>query len=212
MRRRNIKGSRESVAEDDYVVHEPETYKGKWDTLFQNDHPIQVEIGMGKGKFIMELAGLHPEINYIGIEKYSSIMIRALEKRKEAEHPNLYFVQLDAVSLNQIFDTEEISGIYLNFSDPWPKDRHAKRRLPSKEFLRKYDQCLKRSGEVIFKTDNTDLFEFSLEQAKEAGWKLKKVTYDLHYKGNPEGNVMTEYEEKFVAEGKPIHRMITFRN
>jgi tRNA (guanine-N7-)-methyltransferase len=212
MRLRNIKGSREIVASDESVVTEPEQYKGKWNTLFGNDHPIHVEIGMGKGKFIMELALQNPEINYIGIEKYSSVLLRALEKKKEVELPNLFFLRFDAEYLNNIFDEDEISRIYLNFSDPWPKDRHAKRRLTSKEFLTRYDKCLKKEGQVIFKTDNRELFEFSLEQAKEAGWITDEVTFHLHQSDYLEGNVMTEYEEKFVAEGKPINRMVLYRN
>lgn len=212
MRLRNIKGSREIVAANDYVVHEPEQYKGKWNTLFDNDHPIHIEIGMGKGKFIMQLAALNPDINYIGIEKYSSVLLRGLEKRKEVVLSNLYFIRYDAEYLSDIFDQEEIARIYLNFSDPWPKDRHAKRRLTSKEFLGKYNLCLKKDGEVIFKTDNRILFDFSLEEAKMAGWKLKEVTFDLHHSEYLEGNVMTEYEERFVALGNPIHKLTAYRD
>lgn len=212
MRLRNIKGSREAVAENDYVVNEPEQYKGKWNTLFGNNHPIHVEIGMGKGKFIMQLATSNPEINYIGIEKYSSVLLRALEKSKEVELSNLYFIRFDAEYINDIFDQNELGRIYLNFSDPWPKDRHARRRLTSKEFLHRYDGCLKKDGEIIFKTDNRDLFEFSLEETKLAGWELREVTFDLHNSEYLEGNVMTEYEEKFVAKGNPIHKMTIFRN
>jgi tRNA (guanine-N7-)-methyltransferase len=211
MRLRNIKGSREIVAADDFVVHEPEQYKGKWNILFGNDHPIHVEIGMGKGKFIMQLAAANPDINYIGIEKYSSVLLRALEKRKETELSNLYFIRFDAEYLNDIFGKDDITRIYLNFSDPWPKDRHAKRRLTSKEFLGRYNLCLKKDGEVVFKTDNRDLFDFSLEETKLAGWELKEVTYDLHHSEYLEGNVMTEYEERFVALGNPIHKMIAYR-
>jgi tRNA (guanine-N7-)-methyltransferase len=167
---------------------------------------------MGKGKFIMELAAQNPEINYIGIEKYSSVLLRALEKKKETELSNLFFLRFDAEYLNDIFDKDEISRIYLNFSDPWPKDRHAKRRLTSKEFLTRYDKCLKKDGQVIFKTDNRELFDFSLEQAKEAGWITDEVTFDLHQSDYLEGNVMTEYEERFVAKGKPINRMVLYRN
>jgi tRNA (guanine-N7-)-methyltransferase len=211
MRLRNIRGSRETVAANDYVVHEPEQYKGSWNTLFGNEHPLHVEIGMGKGKFIMKLAEQNPDINYIGIEKYSSVLLRALEKRQETELPNLYFIRFDAEYLNDIFGKEEIARIYLNFSDPWPKDRHAKRRLTSKEFLSRYDQCLKKDGEVIFKTDNRVLFDFSIEEAKLAGWELKEVTYDLHHSEFVEGNVMTEYEEKFSANGNPIHKFTAYR-
>lgn len=212
MRLRNIKGSREMVAAHEYVVQEPELLKGKWNTLFGNNHPIHVEIGMGKGKFIMQLAAMNPQINYIGIEKYSSVLLRALEKRNEVELSNLYFIRYDAEYLNDIFDIEEISRIYLNFSDPWPKDRHAKRRLTSKEFLGRYDKCLKKEGEVIFKTDNRPLFDFSLEEAKLAGWELKDVTFDLHHSEFAKGNVMTEYEERFSALGNPIHKLIAYRN
>lgn len=212
MRLRNISGSREIVAADENVVHEPEQYKGKWNTLFGNNNPLHVEIGMGKGKFILELAAQNPEINYIGIEKYSSVLLRALEKKKEVDIPNLYFIRFDAEYLNDIFGQDDISRIYLNFSDPWPKDRHAKRRLTSKTFLNRYDKCLKKDGEVIFKTDNRDLFDFSLDQVKEAGWILKNVTNDLHHSEFAEGNIMTEYEEKFSALGNPIHRMVIYRN
>ena len=212
MRLRNIRGSRETVAASDTVVHEPEQQKGQWKKLFGNDHPLHVEIGMGKGKFIMELAAANPQINYIGIEKYSSVLLRALEKRKESELDNLYLIRFDAEYLNDIFDRDEVDRVYLNFSDPWPKDRHAKRRLTSKEFLSKYDQCLKRDGEVIFKTDNRILFDFSVEEAAIAGWKLKEVTYDLHHSDYLDGNVMTEYEERFSALGNPIHRLVAYRN
>ncbi len=211
MRLRNIKGSREMVAAHDYVVQEPELLKGKWNSLFGNDHPIHVEIGMGKGKFIMQLAAMNPQINYIGVEKYSSVLLRALEKRDEVELSNLYFIRFDAEYLNDIFAPNELSRIYLNFSDPWPKDRHAKRRLTSKEFLARYDKCLKKEGEVIFKTDNRLLFDFSLEEAKLAGWELKDVTFDLHHSEFVEGNVMTEYEERFSALGNPIHKLIAYR-
>ncbi len=211
MRLRNIRGSRESVAANEYVVQEPEQYKGRWNTLFQNENPIHVEIGMGKGKFIMQLAALNPNINYIGIEKYSSVLLRALEKRNESELSNLYFIRYDAEYINNIFGKEELSRIYLNFSDPWPKDRHARRRLTSKEFLARYNECLKKDGEVMFKTDNRALFDFSLEEVKLAGWQLKDVTFDLHHSEYVEGNVMTEYEERFTAMGNPIHRLVAFR-
>lgn len=208
MRLRNIRGSREAVIEDKYVVVEPEQLKGSWKGLFANDNPIHLEIGTGKGRFIMELANQNPNINYIGIEKYSSVLLRALEKVRETELENLYFLRFDAEYLTSIFGENEIDRIYLNFSDPWPKDRHAKRRLPSRQFLGKYIQCLKKDGEVIFKTDNQDLFEFSLEEVKAANWEIKNKTYDLHNSEYIAGNIMTEYEERFVAEGKPIY-MIT---
>lgn len=212
MRLRNIRGSRETVEANNYVIHEPELSKGKWNTLFGNNNPIHIEIGMGKGKFIMQLAASNPNINYIGIEKYSSVLLRALEKRKDIELSNLYFIRFDAEYLSDIFDKDEIARVYLNFSDPWPKDRHARRRLTSREYLARYDACLIKEGEVIFKTDNRSLFDFSLEEVKESGWELKEVTFDLHNSEYQEGNVMTEYEEKFVALGNPIHRMAAYRN
>lgn len=211
MRLRNVKGSREKIAANDFVIHNPEDRKGKWNELFGNDHPIHIEVGMGKGRFLMELAQLNPDINYIGIEKYSSVLIRAIEKREEVELSNLYFIRMDAEDINEVFAEGEIDRIYLNFSDPWPKDRHAKRRLTSHQFLQKYDQFLKKDGVVIFKTDNKDLFQFSLEEVPVAGWKLENSTFDLHNSVYNEGNVMTEYEEKFSSMGNPICRMVISR-
>lgn len=211
MRLKNVKGAREAVAASEFVIHDPENHKGKWHEVFRNNKPIHIEIGMGKGKFITQLAMQNPDINYIGIEKYSSVLIRAIEKRREVERTNLYFILFDADNINEIFAENEVSQIYLNFSDPWPKDRHAKRRLTSKEFLSRYDKLLKPEGEVTFKTDNTGLFEFSLEQVTVAGWKLRNYTYDLHHSEYVEGNVMTEYEEKFSSLGNPIHRLVAYR-
>ena len=211
MRLRNIKGSVEIVESNDYVINHPEEYKGKWNEVFQNNQPIHLEIGMGKGKFIMEHARKHLDVNYIGVEKYSSVLVRALQKIEDEEPSNLRFLCYNAENLLDVFDKEDIDKIYLNFSDPWPKDRHAKRRLTSKEFLQRYDQCLKKDGEIVFKTDNRPLFDFSVEEVKGFGWKLREVTYDLHHSEYVNGNVMTEYEEKFVKEDKPIHRFIAYR-
>ena len=211
MRLRNVKGARENIATSQCVIHKPEEYKGKWRELFNNDNPIHIEIGMGKGKFIQTLACNNPDINYIGIEKYSSVLIRAIEKRNELDIQNLYFIRMDAEEIVDIFDEGEVSQIYLNFSDPWPKDRHAKRRLTSKEFFGRYNRILKKDGVVIFKTDNRDLFDFSVEEIPQANWKLKDVTYDLHNSEFVEGNVMTEYEERFVTEGKAINRLVAYR-
>lgn len=211
MRLRNVKGSREKIAGSEFVIHEPQNMKGKWHEFFENENPIHIEIGMGKGKFITTLAQQNPNINYIGIEKYSSVLIRALEKRAEIELDNLIFIRMDAEEIEEVFEKDEVDCIYLNFSDPWPKDRHAKRRLTSTQFLARYDKVLKREGEVIFKTDNRPLFDFSLEQVEEAGWKLKNHTFDLHHSEYMEGNVMTEYEEKFSKEGHPIHRLVAYR-
>lgn len=215
MRLRNVRGSRETIAADECVLHDPEeqrAQKGHWHELFGNDHPIHIEVGMGKGQFIMTLAQQNPDINYIGIEKYSSVLVRALEKYHTYEGDNIFFLRMDAEEIADVFDENEVSRIYLNFSDPWPKDRHARRRLPSKEFLARYDQILVPDGKVEFKTDNRGLFDFALEQREIAGWNLDGCTFDLHHDENMnEGNVMTEYEEKFSSMGNPIYKMIISR-
>ncbi|HCL01934.1 MAG TPA: tRNA (guanosine(46)-N7)-methyltransferase TrmB [Lachnoclostridium phytofermentans] len=211
MRLRNIPGSREYIAQNDYVIHDPEQMKGKWHEVFGNNNPIHIEIGMGKGQFITSLAMQNPNINYIGIEKYSSVLLRAIEKREEYEGDNLYFLRFDAENITDIFAPSEVDRIYLNFSDPWPKDRHSKRRLTSSEFLARYDQFLTKDGYVAFKTDNRDLFDFSLEQVTLSGWQLRDVTFDLHHSEYVEGNIMTEYEERFSSMGNPIHRLVASR-
>ena len=214
MRLRNVPGSRETIAEHKLCILEEQPQAGKWQTIFGNDHPIYIEVGMGKGQFITTLAQQNPEINYIGIEKYSSVLVRALEKMDAMENPptNIRFIRMDAENICSMFEKDEVSRIYLNFSDPWPKDRHAKRRLTSQEFLKRYDRILKPDGYVEFKTDNKDLFQFSLEQVEPAGWHLDAFTWDLH---NDEvlnqGNVMTEYEQKFSSMGNPICKMVLSR-
>ncbi len=211
MRLRNVKGSRENIAASEFVIHEPQQYKGKYQTLFSNKGPLHIEIGMGKGQFLLQLAKENPEINYIGIEKYSSVLIRAIEKRQQEELDNLLFIRMDAEEIEEVFAKGEVDRIYLNFSDPWPKDRHAKRRLTSRQFFARYNEILTKEGRVIFKTDNRILFDFSLEEVKEAGWTLENYTYDLHNSQYLPGNVMTEYEAKFVGEGKPINRLVAYR-
>ncbi len=211
MRLRNVKGSRDRIAEDPFVVQEPEKYQGSWERAFGKKRPLYLEIGMGKGKFISELAVRHPDRNFLGIEKFSSVLVRALDKRKELDVDNLLFLRFDAEEILEIFGKEEVDGIYLNFSDPWPKDRHAKRRLTSGRFLDRYAQILKPEGKVIFKTDNRELFDFSLEEAKKAGWEILCCTYDLHHSDYAEGNIMTEYEERFSKEGKPIAQLVIKR-
>lgn len=209
MRLRNIKGAGEAVAASTYVVQEPEQQAGNWNTLFGNTNPIHIEIGMGKGRFLMTLARQNPGINYVGIERYSSVLIRALQKMETDPLSNLLFLCIDAGCLEQIFAPVEAGRIYLNFSDPWPKDRHARRRLTSPEYLSRYRKVLDGSGHVEFKTDNEALFDFSLESIEAAGWKLAGCTRNLHL--DPEmnaGNVMTEYEEKFSAKGNPIYKLI----
>lgn len=212
MRLRNVPGARETIIENQFSIQEPEQKKGKWAEVFGNDHPIHIEVGMGKGQFIIEMAKRNPEINYIGIEKYSSVLVRAVEKLEDFEQNNLRLIRMDAENIEEVFDKDEVDRIYLNFSDPWPKDRHAKRRLTSTRFLERYDNILTPEGRVMFKTDNKDLFDFSLEQVEEAGWILENHTYDLHHSEYNEGNVMTEYEEKFSAKGNPICRLVAYRH
>jgi len=217
MRLRNVKGASEIIETCPYIIKEPFKYKGNYKKLFNNDNEIHIEIGMGKGKFIIEMAKKYPEKNFIGIEMYSSVLLRALQKMEvldeTGETPlNLRFMCLDARNLTKIFSKGEVDGIYLNFSDPWPKDRHAKRRLPSRQFLSLYNEILNSSGKIEFKTDNRDLFEFALEELGPAGWKAEVVTYDLHQeKELVKGNVMTEYEEKFSSKGNPICKYIISR-
>lgn len=200
------------IGESEFVVHEPETMKGKWREAFGNDHPVYVEIGMGKGRFLMDMARLYPEINFIGIEKYSSVLLRAVQKLEEEELPNVRLIRMDAEDLENVFAQGELDRIYLNFSDPWPKDRHAKRRLTSDRFLAVYDKILQPDGIIEFKTDNQDLFRYSLESIPEAGWQVTSHTFDLHHSDMAEGNVMTEYETKFSAEGKPICKLTACRD
>lgn len=217
MRLRNIPGAQDAITESSYVLQNPEEHKGQWADVFSEKNPLHIEVGMGKGRFLMDMARLHPDVNYIGIEMYDSVLLRALQKREELEkegqvYSNLYFMRMDARLLPEIFEKGEVAKIYLNFSDPWPKSRHAKRRLTSREFLARYDQILAQEGTVEFKTDNRELFEFSLEEVGEAGWKLLAHTFDLHHNEEMmQGNVMTEYEEKFSSMGNPICKMIIAR-
>ena len=212
MRLRNVPGSREAIAEHPLCILEENPQAGNWHTVFGNNHPIHIEVGMGKGRFIMDTAALHPDINYIGIERYSSVLLRALQKVEQNPLPNIKFICMDAADVAEVFAKDEVDRIYLNFSDPWPKDRHAKRRLTSRQFFARYDQILKKEGHLEFKTDNQDLFTFSLEEVPEAGWKLDASTRDLHHDAVlNEGNVMTEYEEKFSSKGNPICKLIASR-
>ena len=214
MRLRNIPGAKDAILECDWVIDEPERFKGKWESVFGEKRPLFLEVGMGKGRFLMDMARLHPDRNFVGIEMYDSVLLRAVQKREQLEEdlPNLYFIRMDARNLPDVFEKGEVDKIYLNFSDPWPKERHAKRRLTSRQFLERYDKILAPEGTVEFKTDNRPLFEFSLEEVKEAGWVLDASTFDLHHDAKlMEGNVMTEYEEKFSRAGNPIHKMIIHR-
>ena len=211
MRLRNVKGSRETIANSEFTINEPNEYKGKWKELFGNNNPIRIEVGMGKGRFITDLAVQNPDINYIGIEKYSSVLVRAIEKRQELDINNLIFIRMDAEDILDVFEEGEVDRIYLNFSDPWPMDRHAKRRLTSKEFFKRYDVILAQGGIVEFKTDNNMLFDFSLEEIENTAFIVKEFTRDLHNSPMNEGNIMTEYEEKFSSMGNPINKLVAVR-
>ena len=215
MRLRNIPRAEGTIQAHRTVIKRPEDQRGCWRQVFGNRRPIRIEIGMGKGRFILEMAKKHPEVNYIGIERYSSVLLRAVEKYDTEEFcdlENLRFVCMDARKIDEVFAKDEVDRIYLNFSDPWPKDRHAKRRLTSDRFLAVYDKILQPDGIIEFKTDNQDLFRYSLESIPEAGWQVTSHTFDLHHSDMAEGNVMTEYETKFSAEGKPICKLTACRD
>lgn len=216
MRLRNVKGAYELILENPYTIQadkvNADDYKGLWNkNHFHNNNPIHIEIGMGKGQFITTLAKQNPDINYIGIEKYSSVLVKAFSKREQLETDNLLFIRMEAENITDFFAPREIDRIYLNFSDPWPKDRHAKRRLTSRQFMSRYDIILSENGFVQFKTDNRLLFDFSVEEIKAAGWCLDEINYNLHKDGPAKDNIMTEYEQKFYNLGNPIYKLITHR-
>lgn len=210
MRLRNIPGAREIIADSPLCIDNPEEYKGDWAfSLFNNTAPLHIEIGTGKGRFITDLASISSDINYLGLERYESVLYKALKKIPAEGHDNLRFICCDATNVEDFFAPEEVDRIYLNFSDPWPKERHAKRRLTSPLFLAHYKNILKNGGDIQFKTDNRPLFDYSVETLKECEFfELDYVTYDLH--SDPilnEGNIMTEYEEKFSSIGNPICKL-----
>ena len=204
MRLRNVKGANERIEQSKYIIKDYTNYKGKFNTLFNNKNKIYIEIGMGKGDFIINMAQLYPDINFIGIEKFDSVMVRAVEKLEQKEIPNLRLIKMDAREIDQIFE-KEISRIYLNFSDPWPKERHSKRRLTSEIFLQKYDIILK-TKEIIMKTDNRKLFEYSIKSLTDYGYKIDLLSLDL-YKDDIKDNIQTEYEKKFTSMGNIIYKI-----
>lgn len=207
MRVRNRPGAAEMLAaHPNFVISDPTLWKGKWNELFGNNHPIHIEIGMGKGQFITGMAKAHPEINYIGVEMQVSVVSIALDKLIEQPLPNLELLHVDGSALTEYFADSEVDQIYLNFSDPWPKKRHEKRRLTYKTFLAVDEQILRPNGEIHFKTDNQGLFEYSLASFSQYGMILKQVWLDLH-QSQFEGNIMTEYEEKFSSKGQRIYRV-----
>ena len=195
MRLRNVKNAKNIVDNSKYVINNPEEYIGNYKTLFNNDNPINIEIGMGKGNFIIGMAKKYPNINFIGIEKYESVMVRAIEKLENIDLPNLKLIRMDAIEITEVFN-KEINTIYLNFSDPWPKKRHAKRRLTSEIFLRLYDKIFINTPHIIQKTDNIGLFASSLVSLSKYGYTLEEVSLDL--KNESIDNVVTEYENKFM--------------
>ena len=208
MRRKNITGAKDKVNKSEYILDE--NVKVDLSKLFNNNNPVHIEIGMGKGRFIINMAKENPNINFIGLEKYSSIILQATKKLENEDLPNLKLINVDAEKLLDLFDKKSIDLIYLNFSDPWPKKRQAKRRLTHENFLKMYDELLKNKGEIYFKTDNRGLFEFSLESITNYGFKIKNVNLDLHNSILDFHNIETEFEEKYGANS-PIYRLEAYR-
>ena len=205
MRLKHVKGAQEIINKGLYYIDNPKEYKGIWSKIFNNNNPIYIEIGMGKGDFIIENALTYPNINFIGIEKFDSVIVRAIQKSNNYELNNLKLIRIDAQELSEVFN-HEINIIYLNFSDPWPKERHKKRRLTSPIFLKIYDQISQNNPHIIMKTDNNDLFDYSKETLIENGYKLINCTNDL-YSENITDNIPTEYEKKFVKQGIKINKL-----
>lgn len=205
MRQRNVKKKKEIIANSKYIILEPELYKGKWLDVFENNNPIYIEIGMGKGDFIKENARRYPYINFIGIEKFDSIMALAIKKIEQEDFPNLKLIRMDASDITNVFD-KEISKLFLNFSDPWPKPRHEKRRLTSSEFLAKYEKIFVNSNIIEMKTDNRSLFEYSIVSFNKNNYKIEEISLDLHH-DNKEDNIMSEYEKKFSEQNNLIYYM-----
>jgi tRNA (guanine-N7-)-methyltransferase len=192
------------------MVHHPKDHKGSWSSVFQNDRPIRLEIGCGKGKFLLELANLHPELNFVGVEKFESVLVRAVEKAEVDPPANLKFLWLDAEELPECFGADEVDLIYLNFSDPWPKSKQKKRRLTHPLFLARYASFLKSSGRIRMKTDNFGLFMDSMVWFVESDWHLETILLDLHAEQHVE-NVETEFETRFVAMGRSIYYLSAVR-
>ena len=210
LRLKNVKNASSIIKKSNYIILDPQNYKGKWNNLFKNGNDIEIEIGMGKGDFIIRMAKKYPNINFIGIEMYDSVIVRAIQKLEDEHLDNLKLIRMDANNINDVF-YKEIDKIYLNFSDPWPKKRHYKRRLTSHFFLNKYDDLFKREKKIFQKTDNIDLFSFSIESLSTYGYILKNVTMDL-YNNMILDNVQTEYEKKFSENGVKICRLEAYKD
>ena len=208
MRLRNVKGASEIIENCDYIIKNYKELKGNYKKVFGNNNPIHIEIGMGKGNFIIGMAQKHPNINFIGIEKYDSVIVRAIEKL-DIDIPNLRLIRMDALDIEEVFE-KEIDTIYLNFSDPWPKNRHEHRRLTSDTFLKRYDNVFKKDKKIIMKTDNRKLFEYSIISLTDYGYKIKEISLDM-YNDDVKDNVQTEYEKKFHDKGFPIYKIEVFK-
>ena len=209
MRLRKVKDANLRLKANDnkYFIEEPKLYKGKWNELFNNNNPIHIEIGCGKGQFITTLAEINKDINYVAIEKFDSVLLRVLEKIIDKDYPNLKICVIDAATISEYFDKDEVDRIYLNFSDPWPKRHHAKRRLTHENFLNEYLKIMKKDSEIHFKTDNRGLFEFSLESFNNCNWIIKNISLDLHKDLEKYPfNITTEFEDKWSKLG-PIYRL-----
>ena len=207
MRLKNVPGARNKIEECPYFLNNPSDYKGNFNELFKNNNPIEIEIGMGKGNFIISMAKKYPHINFIGIEKYDSVLVRACEKLDNEKLDNLYLISMDANNILDVFE-KEISTIYLNFSDPWPKKRHSNRRLTSKIFLDKYSWISKGNPHIIMKTDNRHLFEYSLITFTENNYVFNDVSLNLHAdEAKVKDNIMTEYEQKFHSRNQVIYKV-----
>lgn len=208
MRLKHVKGASEQIEKSNYIIKDPFKWYGKYNELFKNNNPIYIEVGMGKGDFIIQNALEYPNINFIGIEKYDSVIVRAIQKLEDQDIKNLKLIRMNANEIDKVFK-KEISCLYLNFSDPWPKDRHAKRRLTSPYFLEKYEQILK-ENHIIMKTDNRHLFEYSIVSFVDFGYKVNDISLNLH-DDNVNFNIETEYEKKFKAKGVPIYKIDVFK-
>ncbi|WP_332697562.1 tRNA (guanosine(46)-N7)-methyltransferase TrmB [Halalkalibacter lacteus] len=206
MRLRNKPGAKEELNQNpEIIIRNPEKCRGQWKEIFGNNNPIYVEVGTGKGQFLMGMSMLHPDVNFIGVEKYESVLITAMNRAKESSQTNVKFLNEDVSDILEFFEASEIDRVFINFTDPWPKNRHEKRRLTYKGFLEMYEQVLKEGGDIHLKTDNQGLFEYSLESFTSYGMTLHHVSLDLH-RSNIEGNVMTEYEQRFSRKGMRIYR------
>ena len=210
MRLRNVKNANERIINSKYYLNNHFDYRGKYHEFFKNNNPIHLEIGMGKGDFIIANALKYPDINFIGLEKFDSVIVRALEKAEELNISNLIMIRADARFIEDIFD-HEIDTIYLNFSDPWPKERHHIRRLTSENFLKRYESVFEKDKKIIQKTDNRKLFEYSLKQYVLNGYLIDDISLDLH-NDDIKDNIETEYEHKFSMKGNPIYKVSVIKS